>query len=224
MRKAKRQPGCEGICHCPSDDAQITLEDRIELSRRFGTIFVERGVALQLDVHAPHDNEKNWHTHFLVTTRRFSEDGLTFFSKKATDLDPVIRSKVMVEGDLWGEIWRDLQSGYFEEKGYNLRVDPIGVIPQEHLGPVRMRHHLNEAVLRAQLLQKANEKLALYYNNFIFTLVCLYPSKMDKQFRLGYCYYRATSLSFGFVGTIDQEITRLLNKKFYSCPYKAYNG
>lgn len=142
------------------DDAQITLEDRIELSRRFGTIFVERGVAVQLDVHAPHDNEKNWHTHFLVTTRRFSEDGLTFFSKKATDLDPVIRSKVVVEGDLWGEIWRDLQNGYFEEKGYDLRVDPIGVIPQEHLGPVRMRHHLNEAMARSQLLQKANEKLA----------------------------------------------------------------
>ncbi|HCC25456.1 MAG TPA: hypothetical protein DEP85_08135, partial [Holosporales bacterium] len=31
---------------------------------------------------------------------------------------------------------------------------------QEHLGPVRMRHHMNEALLRSQMLQKANEKLA----------------------------------------------------------------
>ncbi|MBA3814896.1 MAG: AAA family ATPase, partial [Alphaproteobacteria bacterium] len=46
------------------------------------------------------------------------------------------------------------------EKGYDLRVDPIGIIPQEHLGPVRMRHHMNEAIARSQLLQKSNEKLA----------------------------------------------------------------
>jgi Ti-type conjugative transfer relaxase TraA len=142
------------------DDKQVILEDRVELTRRFSQIFVEKGVAVQMDVHSPHDGEKNWHAHLLVTTRRFSEDGLTFFSKKATDLDPVIRGKTVVEANLWGEVWRDLQNDYFQEKGYDLRVDPIGIIPQEHLGPVRMRHHLNEAVLRAELLQKANEKFA----------------------------------------------------------------
>jgi len=140
------------------DDKQVTLEDRIELSRRFGRIFADRGVALQLDVHAPHDNEKNWHGHLLVTTRRFSQDGLTF-DAKARDLDPVIRRGTVVEADLWGEIWRDIQNSYFEEKGYDIRVDPIGILPQEHLGPVRMRHHLNEAQFRAQLLQKANEEI-----------------------------------------------------------------
>lgn len=142
------------------DDKEITLEDRIVLTRRFGNIFVERGLAVQLDVHAPHEGEKNWHAHLLVTTRRFSEDGLSFFSKKATDLDPVIRSGTVVEGELWGEVWRDLQNDYFKEKGYEIRVDPIGCVPQEHLGPVRMRQHLNEAVLRAELLQKANEVIA----------------------------------------------------------------
>lgn len=39
-------------------------------------------------------------------------------------------------------------------------IDPIGIVPQKHLGPVRMRHHLNEAVLRAELLREANEKIA----------------------------------------------------------------
>lgn len=158
-KRKDSQVAKEFVIALPDDEA-VTLEDRIELTRRFGQIFVERGVALQLDVHCPHENEKNWHAHFLVTTRRFSEDGLTFHEKKATDLDPVIRSRVVVEADLWGEIWRDLQNTYFEEKGYDIRVDPIGIVPQEHLGPVRMRHHLNEAVVRAQLLQKANEKLA----------------------------------------------------------------
>ncbi len=160
------------------DNKEITFEDRIELSRMFASIFVEKGVAVQLDIHEPHDGEKNWHTHFLVTTRRFSEDGQTFFSKKATDLDPVFRNGVVVEADVWGEIWRDLQNTYFEEKGYDLRVDPIGIVPQEHLGPVRMRHHMNEAIQRSQMLQVANEKLsqdpvnvieALTQNRAIFT-------------------------------------------------------
>jgi Ti-type conjugative transfer relaxase TraA len=157
-RRINSQVAKEFVIALP-DDAQVTLEDRIELARQFGNLFVERGVAVQLDVHSPHDGEKNWHGHLLMTTRRFSENGLTF-GAKARDLDPVIRSGSVVEADLWGEVWRDLQNTFFEEKGYNIRVDPIGVIPQEHLGPVRMRHHLNEAVLRAKLLQKANEKIA----------------------------------------------------------------
>ena len=141
------------------DDAQVTLEDRIELTRRFATIFVEKGVAVQFDIHSPHDGEKNSHAHLLTATRRFSEDGKSFHAAKARDLDPVIRSRIVVEADVWGEIWKDLQDAYFEEKGYDLSVDPIGIISQEHLGPVRMRHHMNEAILRSQMLVRANEKL-----------------------------------------------------------------
>ena len=152
------------------DDKEITFEDRIELSRMFAEIFVGKGVAVQLDIHEPHDEEKNWHTHFLVTTRRFSEDGTSFYSKKATDLDPVFRNGVVMEADLWGEIWRDLQNAYFEAQGYDLRVDPIGIVPQEHLGPVRMRHHMNEAIQRSQMLQEANEKLSQDPVNVIETL------------------------------------------------------
>lgn len=73
----------------------------------------------------------------------------------------MIRSGSVVEADLWGEVWRDLQNTFFEEKGYEIRVDPIRIVPQEHLGPVRMRHHLNEAVLRAQLLQKSKSLLKI---------------------------------------------------------------
>lgn len=158
------------------DDKEITLEDRIELTRRFSQIhFVDKGVAVQLDLHAPHEEEglspglspsENWHAHLLVTTRRFSEDGLKL-GAKARDLDPIVRYGNVVEADVWGEIWRDLQNEYFEEKGYEIRVDPIGIVPQEHLGPVRMRHHMNEAILRSQLLLKANEKLSQDPQNII---------------------------------------------------------
>ncbi len=143
------------------DDKQITFEDRVELSRRFAQAnFVDKGVAVQVDLHEPDAEEKNWHAHLLVTTRRFSEDGQTFSSLKARDLDPVVRSKMVMEADLWGEIWRDVQNTYFEEKGYDIQVDHIGILAQEHLGPVRMRHHMNQAIARSQELRKANETLA----------------------------------------------------------------
>lgn len=107
-RRKDSQVAKEFVIALP-DNEEVTLKDRIELIQRFGHLFVERGIAAQIDVHAPHEGEKNWHAHLLVTTRRFSEDGLTFYEKKATDLDPVIRSKIVVEADLWGEIWRDLE-------------------------------------------------------------------------------------------------------------------
>ena len=143
------------------DDKEVTLEDRIELSRRFiNEHFVEKGLGVQLDIHEPHEDEKNWHAHLLVTTRRFSENGHTFENIKARDLDPTIRKGFVVEADVWGELWRDLQNAYFEEKGYDLRVDPISILTQEHLGPVRMSHHMNEAIERSQKLQQANDLLS----------------------------------------------------------------
>ncbi|OJW55183.1 MAG: hypothetical protein BGO67_05270 [Alphaproteobacteria bacterium 41-28] len=159
-RRKDSQVAKEFVLALP-DDKQISLEDRIELTRRFAeTHFIEKGLGVQLDVHEPDEHEKNWHAHLLVTTRRFREDGLSFEKSKARDLDPTIRKGCVIEADIWGELWRDLQNTYFEEKGYELRVDPIGLVPQEHLGPVRMRHHLSEAVSRSQMLQKANVELA----------------------------------------------------------------
>ena len=90
------------------DDAEVTLEDRIELTRGFAQIFVDKGVAVQLDIHSPHDSEKNWHAHLLVTTRRFSEDGLNL-AAKARDLDPIIRGERLLKptsGERCGEICR----------------------------------------------------------------------------------------------------------------------
>ncbi|KAB2834636.1 MAG: AAA family ATPase, partial [Caedimonadaceae bacterium] len=152
---------CKELVLALPDNSEITFEDRIELTRQFvEQNFVSKGVAVQLDIHAPHEGDKNWHAHLLVTTRRFSKDGLTFHTHKARDLDPEVRGGLVVEADLWGEIWRDLQNTYFREKGLDLRVDAIGLVPQEHLGPVRMRHHMNDALQRAELIKESNEALS----------------------------------------------------------------
>jgi Ti-type conjugative transfer relaxase TraA len=162
------------------DDAQVALEDRIELAQRFAREnFVNHGVAVQVDLHSPdHDacpresGELNWHAHLLIATRRFSEDGNTFSLKKATDLDPVVSGSrhTVVEATIWGESWRDIQNSYFEEKGYDLKVDPLGILPQEHLGPVRMRHHMNQAIERSYELQKANEQLSCHPKSILEVL------------------------------------------------------
>lgn len=161
FEKRRNSQLCKEFVLALPDNPEITLEDRIELTRRFADkYFVSKGVAAQMDVHAPHDGDKNWHSHLLIATRRFSKDGQTFHTHKARDLDPEVVKGQVVEADVWGEYWRDLQNEYFIEKGLELRVDAIGIIPQEHLGPVRMRHHMNDALIRANLLKEANEKLA----------------------------------------------------------------
>ncbi len=144
------------------DDKQITLADKIELAQRFlNENFVSKGLAVQLDIHSPHENERNWHAHALITTRRFSKDGQDL-GEKARDLNPTFYKGQVMEGDIWGEKWREVQNAYFQEKGYDLAVDENGIIPQEHLGPIRMRRFMGDAEigLRSDLVQEANEQLA----------------------------------------------------------------
>ncbi len=83
--------------------------------------------------------EHNWHAHVLITPRRFREDGQGFEERKPRELMPQVRKGLVVSGTDWGKQWAVHQNRFFEDRGWALRVDPNGVIPQEHLGPVRMR-------------------------------------------------------------------------------------
>ena len=59
------------------DDKELDLQDRINITHEIikEMEWVKNGLAVQVDIHEPHDGEKNWHAHLLVTTRRFTEDG-----------------------------------------------------------------------------------------------------------------------------------------------------
>lgn len=83
--------------------------------------------------------EHNWHAHVLLTTRRFKENGLEFEDGKARDMVPRINKGRVVAGPDWGKLWAEHQNQFFQEKGLDLRVDTNGIVPQEHLGPYRMR-------------------------------------------------------------------------------------
>lgn len=85
------------------------------------------------------EKEHNWHAHVLVTTRKFKVNGLEFQDHKARDLMPRINKGKVISGPDWGKLWALHQNQYFQEKGIELRVDENGIVPQEHLGPFRMR-------------------------------------------------------------------------------------
>jgi Ti-type conjugative transfer relaxase TraA len=149
-------------------DREVSTEDRIALARSFADEhFVKKGLAVQLDVHAPHGAEAeseraNWHAHLLITTRRL--EGEEFSAKKARDLDPEVRSAGgrarVADGAAWGELWREHQDQYFREHGLSARVDPTATHAEEHIGPVRMRRTGAEIVERAETIRETNQEAA----------------------------------------------------------------
>jgi len=176
-RRKDAQVAREIVLALPADEA-LTTEDRIALARSFVLEhFVAKGLAVQLDVHAPHQARKegegawtdgtggdhtNWHAHLLITTRRLEGDALSV--KKARDLDPEVRAMagrpIVSDAEVWGETWRVHQDRYFAEHGIDLRVDAIAASPAAHIGPVRMRKLDSAAVERAAVLRQADEAAA----------------------------------------------------------------
>ena len=81
-RRKDSQLAREIVLALPAN-AEVTVEDRIELARRFAIEnFVSRGLAVQLDVHGPHAGDSdaegaNWHAHLLITTRRVEGEGVS---------------------------------------------------------------------------------------------------------------------------------------------------
>ena len=166
-RRKDAQVAREIVLALPAD-AEVFNEDRIALARSFAEQhFVAKGLAVQLDVHAPHGAEAeseraNWHAHLLITTRRL--EGEQFNAKKARDLDPEVRQAGgrarVADGAAWGELWREHQDAYFREHGLAARVDATATHAQEHIGPVRMRRAGSEIVERAETIRQANQEAA----------------------------------------------------------------
>lgn len=138
------------------DDKELNLQDRINITHQIidKKAWVKNGLAVQVDIHEPHEGENNWHVHLLLTTRRFTEDGKKFEKHKARDLNPDFVNKeggkgfIQKEEKMISEDVRDIINDYFKSLGLTNRVDAISETPGEHIGPVRMRSILNEVIVR----------------------------------------------------------------------------
>jgi len=173
-RRKDSQEARELLLALPTD-AGLGPEDWQILAEEFAREhFVAKGLAVQLDIHPPHEGEINVHAHLLITTRRIIGD--FFDDHKARDLDPEMRTmkggqKAVTEGERWGVLWRDTQNRYFEREGLDIRVDEIGAYAQRHEGPVRMRTRPKDADARAEANRQDNEAAARDPDHIIATLV-----------------------------------------------------
>ncbi len=120
--------------------------------------WIKEGLGVQIDIHKPDDQNKNWHCHGLVTLRRFLDTGLGFETKKARDIWPQIRNNLVIDKEEFdnGVMWRDVQNDDYKARGMPNRVDLPGELTQEHIGPVRLRSVMNQAVERNEDRRIAN--------------------------------------------------------------------
>ena len=154
------------------DNPEITDKMRLEMTRGFvQDNFVEHGVGAQIDIHGPHEGVKNgddvlndasvnYHAHVLVTTRRIDGQGM---AEKARDLNGLFAKGYVMDGDKWGEVWRDYQNEYFMRNGLDIRVDETSLVPTEHIGPQRMRTEAD--VLAINRNQEAAERATEFMAN-----------------------------------------------------------
>ncbi|MDC0864330.1 AAA family ATPase [Rickettsiaceae bacterium] len=144
-------------------EKEITLEMKKEIIKEFieRKGWIKEGLGVQIDIHEPHDGEKNWHAHLLVTTRRFKKDGSGLEDKKAVDLQPEIKyGKVQKTAEIDNhKFYENVLNDKFKAWGLDLRADLPGEITQEHVGPVRMRSIFNEAVQRNEERKEAEIEL-----------------------------------------------------------------
>ncbi|QWB86709.1 hypothetical protein JRD95_00763 [Rickettsia parkeri] len=132
------------------DDKELDLDDRIAITHKIieEMGWVKNGLGVQVDIHQPHDGEKNWHAHLLVTTRRFTENGKAL-GAKAVDLNPKFakvqgKAFIIPEDKIIHERAKEVINQYFAQLGLEIRVDPISFSPEQHVGPTRMRSIINE--------------------------------------------------------------------------------
>ena len=125
--------------------------DRTGRDRSPSAHFVAKGLAVQLDVHAPHkergegegfEARANWHAHLLITTRRV--EGEMFTAKKARDLDPDVRQAGgrarVADGEAVGRVVARAPGPVFPRtRDRRAGRSPRPRMPGEHIGPVRMR-------------------------------------------------------------------------------------
>ena len=162
LEKRKNSQLLKDVVIALPDDKELDLEDRIAITHEIveEMAWVKNGLGVQINIHRPHEGERNWHAHLLVTTRRFTEDGKSL-GAKAVDLNPKfakVKGKAFIipESQMIHEKAKEVINKYFAKLGLSNRVDPISIVPQQHVGPTRMRSTANEIAEQNEILKLAH--------------------------------------------------------------------
>ena len=120
--------------------AELSPEGRAELAHDFARRLVKtHRCAADVCIHAPSrgGDQRNYHAHILLTTRRLGQDGL---AEKTRELDDKTTGPELVK--LWRETFAVLQNAWLQRAGLASRVDHRTLEAQRierpatrHLGP-----------------------------------------------------------------------------------------
>lgn len=120
---------------------ELTHEQRLEAVRQFATALIQRyGVAVDFAIHAPdrHSDDRNFHAHLLMTSRRIGPAG---FGKKTRELDDFTTGPREIEAIR--RMWEHIGNRALEMAGLEIRIDCRSFVDQGldreatvHLGPV----------------------------------------------------------------------------------------
>ena len=120
---------------------ELTHEQRVEAVREYATWLTHRyGVAVDFAIHAPdrHSDDRNYHAHLLMTTRRI---GPTGFGAKTRELDDFKTGPGEIE--TMRRSWERIGNQALERAGLDIRIDCRSFADQGldreatvHLGPV----------------------------------------------------------------------------------------
>jgi len=145
------------------DEDNVPLEIKKEMIYEFiaKNKFISNGIAVQIDIHSPDEEDNNLHAHLLLTTRRFSKCG-NYLAEKTRDINAQVRGgrKHYIIADLEeniGAMWKDVQNEAFERHGFENRVDYIKPIKQKHVGPKRMRAAFNSKAVENDEINEINK-------------------------------------------------------------------
>nr|WP_108884028.1 AAA family ATPase [Orientia tsutsugamushi] len=150
------------------DDKELNLEHRIEITHQIvdAMEWVQNGLGVQIDIHKPQTGDKNWHTHILLTMRRFREDG-TGLGARAVDLNPKIitfngKKVVIKDPEMIHERVKEIINAYFAKLGLPYRVDEKSKVPGKHIGNIKyieIRNLINEVLNENELRKEAHLKI-----------------------------------------------------------------
>ncbi|WP_371219562.1 AAA family ATPase [Orientia tsutsugamushi] len=168
------------------DDKELNLEHRIELTHQIvdEMEWVQNGLGVQIDIHKPQTGDKNWHTHILLTMRRFRKDG-TGLGARAVDLNPKIitfngKKVVIKDPEMIHERVKEIINAYFAKLGLPYRVKDTSKVPQKHIGPPRIRNLINEVLNENELRKEAHLKI-INDADVITNSITHYKSIFTKQ-------------------------------------------
>ena len=117
--------------------SELNREEQVKLTKEFADYIVkEYGVCADISIHAPREDNNNYHAHVMTSTRILGIEG---FNKKTRILDD--RTTGRFEVEKIRKIWEVLQNQSLERKGIEERVSceslaaqGIDRKPQIHLG------------------------------------------------------------------------------------------